>query len=441
MKRKNKSSEYLRRETIILGEVSFNFTTPSPDCHFSIVKGFEIRFEPHLDKIYASHSTISVIHLESKRKDTVLIVLPKMDHKKSITYGFNLDYLQFPTHTVKITADGKIDQMFFQLVDTQMRGDINVPIYNPDINYGISLFQDLFKDRYEALSFYPPNVDIGPINFSQIPQNSGIPKPYTGGISSSACAKLIGYYQKEEKSTNGWKSVSMRFGKLCEPLIIALYLSAHPDYKFKEIGWITKQQDGAQPDGVIFDTSTKITFGLEMKSSKFNCRFEGSFIVQCMWEMYVGDYPYIDLVRFCEKQVKMGELWTTIPECKEIRIMRNPEKEAELLQLCKKSSKDILNTKPYNDFRAYLDNLAENANQDAKDVPIQEDILQQIREYKSQLLSFMEAELCTIHPVIDRIEKRQARMFALFQEENKEEFRKEACDQLRDYSEILKSSF
>ena len=441
MKRKNKSSEYLRRDRIIIEGLAFDFTTPSPDCHFSILKGYEVRFDPPLDKIYAIHSTISCTHLESKRKDVVLVVLHKIDHKKQITYGFNLDYIQFPTHTVKITQ-GKVDQMFFQLIDVQSRGDVNVPIYNPDINYGIGLFQDLFKDRYEALSFYPPNVDLGPINFSQIPQNCAIPKPYSGGISSSGASKRIGYYQQDEKQViNGWKSVSMRFGKLCEPLIVALYLSHHSEYKFREIGYISNQVDCAQPDGVIIDTLTNTIFAIEIKASKFNCKFEGSFIAQCMWQMYVGEYPYIDLIRFCEKQVKMGELWTTIPECKEIRIQRDLEKEAELIQLCRKSNKDTINTKPYVDFRKYLDDMATKANQDAQDIPIQDTIIQQIREYKSQLMSNMEHELCTIHPVIDRIEKRQARMFALYQEENKDEFRKEACDQLRDYSEILKSSF
>ena len=44
----------------------------------------------------------------------------------------------------------------------------------------------------------------------------------------------------------------------------------------------------------------------------------------------------------------------------------------------------------------------------------------------------------TATSVMDRIEKRQARIFAAFQEEDKLEFTREVMDQVQDYAELVK---
>lgn len=455
MKKNKRKHQYLRRTAIILRGLSFEMTTPSPDVHFGIStigndKGdrvhYEFKFKPPLEKTYAATTIITVTHIESKRTDTRIVVLPPPDQDQNHAL---LNYIEFTTHTVKLHKDS-VDYLYVCLLNTQVRGDVDTPIWVPKFNYNIGFFPKLFPDRFESLPFYPPNVDMGSIDLTKIPNMTPIRfKPY-GGVTGSQFAKLLGYYATTTTTTTSWQSAAMRFGIMMEPIILMLYLSTHPDYSFKEPGWWPykdKLADGTWTDGIITDGAGN-TFGVECKASASNCNFEGSHIAQCIWTMACGDTPFQDLVKYGETQVRVDNEWSRVASCKETRIHRHLEKERELIELAYRAKShpkfhELIQTPPYVNAREYLDDLANKANssQGSKNIEIRVDLIQQFHEYRQTILDVQDQDCVGLDPVLDRIEKRQARLFALYQEENKAKFHKEVCDQIRDYSDIIKKNF
>lgn len=452
MKKRVKKTYFERfhRHRVIQYGLAFDFTTPSPDTKFGITligqvdeerRNYEIRFDPPLEKIYGGSSHFSVTHIESKRKDTVITVLPKTEDK--MLQG---DFMIFPTHVIKSNAQGALLLIYLTIVNNQMRGDINVPIWNPHFNLQWCLNR-LLDNRYQALDFFDPEFKGGPVDVSKIPQGSFIANKTSYGLTSSRTGKLLGYFPGTS-DFSGWKAVSMRIGRLYEPIIAATYLKHHSDYKFKEIGF-TSLEEGSDADGAQIDGLINGEFAVEFKSSKFNCDFEPNYISQCIMEMACG-FPHVDLVKFCEKQVKTSgtNIWTTTFECKEIRLYRNKDLEKELIGLCKQSMaiqranpskfEALMQTEPYVKMRATLESLATECNQKAKQIPVDLKLIEDIKRYKQNTLDIQMEDSITLDPIIDRIEKRQARIFAAFQEENKEGFVKETMEQIQDYSELVK---
>lgn len=466
MKRKNnkRKFEYLRRTQTIINGISFQFTTPSPNSHFSIKTVgnnknidrvyYEIVFDPPLEKIYATSTTFEVIHIESKRIDTRVVVLPPSDQDQCpVSYGNDLKYIEFNTHTVRV-QDDSVYNMFICLLNSQLRGDISTPILVPDFNYNLGFFPKMFPDRFEGLPFYPYNIDLGEMDLTKIPVMIPIPNKPMGGLTGSQVPKLLGYYASanpEDNAFTGWKAAAVRFGTMMEPISILLYMASHPEYKYKEPGWWPFKDsiaDGTWTDGIITDTDGNV-FGLECKASQNNANFEGSHIAQCIWSMACGDTPWHDLVKYGQKSIRVDNIWSKLPVCRETRIMRNKDKEEEIISLCFRAKQcknhqeflTLIATDPYINMRKYLDNMAEKANSEYhKSIEIREDMIQELHEYKNNAILSQEQKCVGLHPVLNRIEKRQANMFALFQEEDKEKFRREACDQLKDYSELIKDT-
>ena len=72
---------------------------------------FEIRFQPALDKIYASSSYLGVMHMESKRTDTLIVVLPTTNDRIG-----QMPYIVFPTHVVQLDEQaGKVELLHLTL--------------------------------------------------------------------------------------------------------------------------------------------------------------------------------------------------------------------------------------------------------------------------------------------------------------------------------------
>jgi hypothetical protein len=425
MSKRVKKFERFHRHSVIQYGLSFDFTTPSPTSKLGITligpvdeerRSYEFIFEPPLEKIHAGSSHLSIMHIESKRRDTLITILPKTEDKK-----FQEPFILFATHVVRLDPN-YVTKMYLTIVNNQLRGDVTVPIWNPHFNmqWYIGL------DRYQSLDF----SDAERISY--------------GGVTASKTGRLLGYYPGVS-DFSGWRAVSMRVGRLYEPLIATLYLNHHPDYKFKEseFRFLENSNDGAIVDGIINNE-----FAVEFKSSKFNCDFEPVYMSQCILEMACG-FPHVDLVKFCERQVKAsGNLWVTTYECKEIRIYRNIELEKELVKLCRQSNvlkgpkfDAIIQTEPYVKMRATLENLTHQCNQNATQIPVDLKVVEKFKQYKQNLLDIQMDDSCLLDPVLDRIEKRQCRIFSAFQEENPSEFVKETIDQIQDYAELLKKRY
>lgn len=469
MKRNNnkrKVEHRMRRVRTILEEpnLSFDLTTPCPLTTHGIEtfgnKGGGgdkvyciIRFQPFLDKELATSSYLTITDNITKRQDTCIVVLPKAEHKLGVSYGDKLDYIQFSTHAVHV-QDGFVCSIHLNLVNVQLQTDANFCIWEPDFNFGLGWFPDHFPG-YTPLKFMPLDLQIDedqPINLSKIPQGYCLSKfKPSGGITGHRTGKLLGYYHSTEPQKK-WNTLAMRFGYLYEDVVKLIYLNAHKDYKFEEVGFISssssscKSNDGCMPDGLV--TLDNQTWPVEFKTSRKNSRdgFDGSNMAQCIWEMSCGPFEYMDLVKYTEKQVKEGEEWTIKAECKEVRLFRSKEAEANLIKLCQEAQQSkefakLIETEPFQKMRQYLDELAKGATESSKSLEIPTDLLKERYMYKKSVLDIQADDVLTTHPIIDRLEKRQATIFALQQDKKKaKQFRESVCEQIKDYSDLMSSS-
>lgn len=449
MRKRDKKFERFHRHSLIQYGLSFDFTTPSPDARFGITligpvddekRSYEFNFYPPLEKIHAGSSYLSVMHIESKRRDTIITILPKTEDKK-----FQDPFFVFTTHVVRSNLS-HITKLYLTIVNNQLRGDIATPIWNPHFNMEWFI-RSVIPNEYHSLDFFDPEQSMDSVDVSKIPQGSYIAGKSSYGLTASRSGKLLGFYPGTS-DFSGWRAVSMRIGRLYEPLIAIMYLKNHSDYKFYEIGFTSVENgngiDGCQVDGKI--NCSAIDFAAEFKCSKFNCDFEATYISQCVIEMACG-FPFIDLVKFSERQVKQANtnIWMTKYECKEIRLYRNPELEKEILNLCHHSASlkgpkfdAVIQTEPYIEIRNKLENLARECNEKAKQVPVDLKIIEQFKQYKQNVLNVQSDDSILLDPTLDRIEKRQCRIFSLIQEENQDEFVKETIEQMEDYCELLK---
>ena len=469
---------HFHRHRIIHASLAFDFTSPSATAKFGLSsdsideerRNYEILFNPSLEKIYASSSYLTVTHIPSKRMDTRICILPCTEDKK-----MESNHLIFVTHYV--TLDEQLNHcvsLHLSITNNQMRGDTDVPIWNPVFRLEWFCNRET-GGRYKALGI--PISGGKFFDTSKFPQGSAIIGKGTGGISSNRTGKLVGFYLEDTGggggagTFTGWRAVTVRFGRINEIVGALMYLKHHPDRVFSEAGYMSigDTLDGSQVDGIIStplvgaksieftsvpgvpgaDKGPDLDSAIEFKCSRSNCDFEASHISQCIWEM-ACNFPYIDLVRYCECPVKEPgkNVWSTKYECKEIRIHQNQEIEDELLKLCRQSAPllksnykafvELMQTPPYQKMRSYLEHMAKECNERAVQIPVDLELLDRLKKYKESVLNVQFDDSLTIDPVMDRIEKRQARIFAAFQEEDKVEFTREVMDQVQDYVELVK---
>ncbi len=467
---------HFHRHRIIHYSLAFDFTTPSPVTKFGISsdstnddsRNYTLLFSPPLERLVASSSYVTVTHLESKRMDTRICILPKTEDKKLDGRWFT-----FATHSVQL--DEQLNAcigMTLSLVNCQLRGDIETPIWMPSFRLEWFIREELGNgDRYLPLGAIRPSSGEGPncTDLSKQLQGSGaITNKGIGGITGHQTGKLVGYFldaTNTKSAFTGWKAATVRFGKVNEPVAMLMYLKHHTDRIFSEVGYMSigDTANGAMLDGIVSQTDQPLITtapgvpnpvvdepgAIEFKCSRTNCNFEPFHISQCIWEMACG-FPHVDLVRYAEIPTKQpgANIWSTRYECKEIRIYHNLELEEELIRLCKGSAPllksnyakftELVQTEPYQKMRSYLENMATECNARAVQIPVDTELLKRLEAYKERTLAVQFDDSLSVHPIMDRIEKRQARIFAAFQEEDQHDFMQESMAQIQDYAELVK---
>lgn len=421
-----KKFKSLHRHRIVQHGLAFDFTGTAGEGVYSVNPiGSPNNTEERTYEIQAPLlCTISVTHLESKRRDTVIMVYP---NTKDYTEQQENDVIVFPTHVVVNRS-----MVILTLNNVQMDGGTNVPIWVPAFNLAWFMNRES-GGRYRPLRFLRSDEMRNNVDLALVPQRTRITAKPAGGITSSRCPKLLGYFPGPDTPFTGWRAVAVRFGKIYESVAALMYLRHHPTYVFHEIGFLSLGEglDGAQPDGRITDGETGVEFLMEIKCSRNSCDFEGYHLAQCVWELACG-FPYLDLVRFCEKQVKRNGRWFTEYECREIRIHRDEELEVQVIKLCRHPD-----PAQAEQLRNRLNAWAAECNQKSTIIPVDVSAIERLTAYKRDMLS---VPVDAHHPVMDRLEKRQADIFALFQEEDRggTEFIRTVMDQIQDYAELVK---
>lgn len=446
-----------RRLRTIVNELAFDLTTPDPKVEFGVTAldsgpggdrvHYEFRFVPPMSREHASNSYITTLHLQSKRQDVQLVVLPSTDDKNLRIINNDHVYLTFPSHAARLTVPDalNVSLVYATLHNNQLQGDIDTPIYCIDI-LGPP------HERYKTLDYFPPvPIEGMAIDATKYPQ--GLPMSFKQGTghTSSRVAKLIGYYPGKD-NFNSWKRAAMRFGRLKEFTAVMVYLNHFPERIFYQTGFHQSEQGSAQPDGLIEDPLSIIGAGegyddldptqgiIEIKCSKSNCNYEGSYFVQCVWEMMASNRSWCDLVRYCEKPVKVDGKWILQATFRVARLYRHKETEDRLVNLVKNSSNPFVDSKEYVAMRKHFDDMAMMANtQQSQEIPVPQQVLDSIHDYREAYLSKHKMDVDIIDPTLERIEKRQAIIFEGIQgDRGNPSFQQEVIQQIQDYADLLK---
>jgi len=495
---KRKSDCPIRRSRTVLYDFAFDFTySSSQTTKINIrslsngreLKHYEVVFEPPMNKRDATMSSIRLVHMQTKQSDVRLVVLPKNIDQK-VYEVYDRHYLSFDTHTVQLDpGTGKVVLMYVSVQNVQMDGSDNAPpIMNP-------LFP-LKHERYHSLPFFPPDSAVIPwdatIDSGQVPQHVPMSFKVKGEITGTKIKELLGFYVPEISSVDapqyiadkeskkytqftGWKAVGLRFGNVSEHKVVLNLLNDNPLLNFAECGYIVHPTNpsewGAAPDGLLTDTAVldsdippelknsdmefDFTKGVcEIKSSRWNCKFSGDYIPQCMWEMMCAQVAWCDLVRYCEKRYLDPTIkqWTLKKECKKIRLFRHLPSEQQMLKLALAALKaqkrsirefvELVHTEEYVSFRKHFDQVAAVATVQGTDIPVAEELIQEMNDERAESINMQDEDIPSLHPAIDRIEERQPEIFRLYQEvsdETKQEFLAHISSQMQDYAILMES--
>lgn len=392
-----------RRVRRTVNGLYFDFTLPfesQSDIGVSLLKNdqYSIIFSEPLAKLYGSSTYLTITDSKTMRCDTRLVILPK-----TADFLFENNRFDFVTHWCQMDDKQRVVEMGVQLINGQARGDTEIAIWQP--LFRLRIAKSLVKsDNWQiAAQFATRNLP--------------------NGLTTSRFAKYLGYYRQENKP-NAWMAAAMRYGQIMEDPAKLLYLRNHSDFVISDV----IPNDFCIPDALVGSDGI-----LSIKASQNNCIFESSYIIQVVGEMIVYDRKWSDIVKFCKKG----------PQCKEIRVHRDSTKEEGILKLViqafqSREPAKLWDTPSYVDARAYFDGLAKLANENAQDLQIPENFVESIESYKEELLKNQDSEILIKDPVMDRIEKRQHRIFAHYFDNKLDELRRELAEQIQDYAELGK---
>ena len=293
-------------------------------------------------------------------------------------------------------------------------------------------------DRYEPLPYFPPVVLDMPMDATMYPQRLPLSFKSNTGITSNRVPKLLGYYPGKDEMTN-WKRVAIRNGRLKETEAVFTYLHHYPKRTYSETGYHeTEQAFGCQPDGLIHDPEQKKvgTDGLiEIKCSTKSCLLEGPHFAQAIWEMMTTQRPWIDVMRYCVRQVYRSETkkWETQRVFRVVRLFREPKKEEQLLAALKDASLA-------EEMRVQLDKMALDANTThSEEQTVDDAVVKLLQTHREQYFEQHKRQVEVVDPALDRMDKRHAVIFELFQAESRvSELHTPVAEQIQDLVEIIK---
>lgn len=496
MKRKKRIPPRVRSR-VDLDDLAFDFTYEQPSDNSKMqlnvrilsgrhrdTKHFEIRFNPPLKKLQASRAQLKLIYVPLKISSCSIVVIPASERQTPSTI-VDRHFVSFDTHTIQIDPKtGHVVLLYLAVRNVQMNGSVGSPPQFEPI-YG------LFHDRYKGLPFFIPDPDLNlhlSVNASLISQHNPLWFKLRGELTGSGLSGLLGFYVPElgskeatnwsfdKKDFDGWKAVGIRFGNVSEDLAIISLLEHNKDLWVEECGYFqhpdpNRSNWGASPDGILTDPTVKYPKDyqfalenvtdrhrgvLEIKSSRWNCKFNAYFFPQVIWEMVNAQTYWGDVVRYAEMRVMDEDtrMWTTKQECRKVRIFRHIPTEQQMVHLvlkslaCKKRGDknkymQLVHSNEFVEFRKQFEAIAEQANEQYENIPIAVDAIAQLLNSRTRQIQNQDQYVPSLHPAIDRIEERQTEIFMLYQEpkkSKKEEFVKKVSEQVQDYMTLLRDA-
>lgn len=508
MKRKTPPTSW-KRIRRVLGNLAFDFTYPRDlqtiDINVTQLdqhgESFSITFDPSMPKSVAQQTNLRVIHLPSRTCNCTLLMLPlDSAHVQKCALTKDLKFIACATHALQLdTQHGKescIIRVFLMLNNVQLSNPHSPPILQPCIDYRYFFNSHFEKGRYTGLPYFPPdpNLDVKllgeiGIDASQIPQRIPMWFKLRDAITSSKVSKLLGEFAPRlgsveatqfnffaSEPASGWRELTMRLGRLREPVQIACLLQQYPNLRFEEVGYVhhpTRIGRGASPDGILYDTnqtwealpastrdfyqkdtSINVKRGVvEFKASPNDCEFRANHIGQCLWEMMCANVVWCNLVRYQESWARDNETqrYHGKSTCKVIRVYRYEPLETKLIQHVEQAHALVNNPQAFlkliwsPSFVALREEFAALARQctiDATNVNIPTELIEQMLTWRDE--TAMATSTTTDmtndkNDIVTRIEQRQSEAFNLYYGTQAErmQFVALASEQVQDYSLLI----
>lgn len=371
------------QQRTISGDVWFELESPQQTrfvvrnlCNSSFSYGndvvfFEVEFEPPLEEDTVSQSMLRIGSIHKADHVFFLPIMPPNQDHHPVSFPhadpIPITYWIFETHAVRYrylkTKSTNVTRTVVSSMEFSLEN--NQTSQRTPSTFKIEMGLDptfhilpllLGKERYVGTHFFPldPDVDIGKaISTELIPQRT--PRWYglRGEVGGSTVSKLLGFWPYSSSSSfDAKKQNQMRFGRIREMDLLLIYMhNLSENAVFHEKGWLQHYGHsdwGCSPDGYIVEPETPadavsvkiqaaypdldITKGVvEFKASFFTRKMEAYFIPQVYWEMMCCGTMWGDLVRYMERNGRVGSVVKKLIECFAYRIHRNPKVEAVLV--------------------------------------------------------------------------------------------------------------
>lgn len=488
----------LRRKRLLVGEFALDLTYPESFAEWrtSIVSLnrentlLSIVFHSPLPTNTAQHTCVKVTHLPSHSSACRLMVLPgDTASVERRALSDELHYLAFETHAVQLDVDsGEVARLFLSLENTQLQHPDKTPCWQPVIQWRW-FFERHFGERYRALEYFPPEVDLDlralNVDCSKVPQSTPMWFKLRTEVTGSRVYSLLGEFAPRPMTpeaasyvlgardtadfSSGWRGLSVRLGNQRECVQMACVLTTYPRRVFHETGFIrhpSRENWGASPDGIVTDPNQTwdnvpeatreafprlrktVTRGvIEFKASRRDCDIRAYHLMQCVWEMMCADCAWCDIVRYQESTVD-GTLRYT---CRSIRLFRCPDTEREMIRRIDeatriKSSQAFIRlvwSDGFVAFRKKFHTLAAQCNRNAVELKVPLEMISEMHRHRESLSTHQWApqDIPTLHPALDRIEERQPQLLSEYgRDKNPRAFIELATEQIQDYAQLVQES-
>lgn len=400
----------------------------------------------------------------------LLETLPEKDDIVDLenTFCYVVEY----THSLRLTEDQKsVSIIHFTVNNVQLSKRNSTPHLEllPDMD---SFFYETFgEDRFVAQPFYPADPAVMDalkrVNARDVPQRTPFWFKLRGEVTGTKAYKACGFYpdssEFDEKALR-----RMRFGRVREDFICAVYMDQRPHVKVEMVGCCPvpdKKGWGASPDGIVHDetmtwdlvpdhvraeyekdTHVDICRGvLEIKGSQGNCNMQAYYYPQLYLEMMSVGAVWTDLVRYSEQRVSDNGTWSTLRECRVYRVYRHRKTETKLINLVNTylrtpfgSRLQLFKEERYERFRTYLKECSSSA--EYAKLEVSEPLFEQYQQYVEDAQKTAPEEPEMKRPAILRnMSDRQLEIFRMAERNEKptQEFVVSCLKQIKSLAELV----